>query len=92
MSDETRGNVPQKEIPWWAYLAPLIVAGFLLFFTLAYWHSRVGSPGPVPPEGSVGSAAETPQAAPPSQPAIENAGLIPRPDSDSSTVDTTRRH
>ena len=90
MSEETRGNAPQKEIPWWGYLVPLILAGFLLFFTLAYWHSRVGSPGPVPPEGSVGSAAETPQAAPPGQPATAIAGLLTPPDSDSVKVDTTK--
>lgn len=85
-SDETRGDVPQREIPWWGYLVPVIVVGFLLFFTLAYWHSRVGTPGPVPPEGSVGSAAEAPQAAPPSQPANANAGLIPEPPDSDSTV------
>jgi hypothetical protein len=93
MTDETRGDAPKREIPWWGYLVPLIVVGFILIFTLAYWNTRVGSPGPVPPqqpEGSVGSAAETPQAAPPGQPAI-NAGLIPAPpDSDSTRVDTTR--
>jgi hypothetical protein len=93
MSDETRGDVPQREIPWWGYLVPLIVVGFLLFFTLAYWNSRVGTIGPVPPEGSVGSAAETPQAAPPGQPANANASLLPLPpDSDSVRVDTTARH
>ena len=92
MTDETRGDAPKREIPWWGYLVPLIVVGFILLFTLAYWNSRVGSTGPVPlqPEGSAGSAAETPQAAPPGQPAI-NAGLIPvPPDSDSTGVDTTR--
>ena len=94
MTDETRGDAPKREIPWWGYLVPLIVVGFILIFTLAYWNTRVGSPGPVPPqqpEGSVGSAAETPQAAPPGQPAI-NAGLIipAPPDSDSTRVDTTR--
>lgn len=75
-----------KELPWWGYLVPVIVVGFLLFFTLAYWQSRVGTPGPVPPEGSVGSAAEAPQAAPPSQPANSNAGLIPEPPDSDSTV------
>jgi hypothetical protein len=89
---ETGGDVPRKEMPWWAYLVPLIVAGFLLFFTLVYWQSRVGTPGPVPPVGSVGSAAETPQAAPPGQPATANAALLSPPDSDSTAVDTTARH
>jgi hypothetical protein len=61
----------KREIPWWGYALPLIVVGFILFFTLAYWNTRVGSPGPVPsePEGPVGTAAETPQAVPPGQPA-----------------------
>jgi hypothetical protein len=92
MTDETRGEAPKLEIPWWGYLVPVIVVGFILFFTLMYWNTRVGTPGPVPPqpEGPVGSAAETPQAVTPGQPAI-NAGLIPMPPgSDSTRVDTTR--